>query len=760
MGYQPTYIAPKGYETGLVQSRIDFILPDDAFPVLENAFIWRERIKRKQGAQFLARLRRVFTAQALGNTDGSGAFSGNIVSIFSLEATSDISIGSIQLTIGATVLIDQSDGTLATNPASGTTGTINYNTGEITVSGAPAATAITIDYAYFPSLPVMGLRTREKDNINSEETIAFDTKYSYRFIGGKWQEYISGTTWTGTNSDFFWTTNYWVSSTNVKLFWVTNFTGRNGDPIRYSDDSTWTDFAPTINAGGDKLVQCLAILAFRGRMVTFNTWEGIDLTNCVNKSNRIRWAAIGNPIPDSAAMPPYEPWLDDVRGKGGFLDIPTTENITSVGFVRDNLVIYCERSTWQLRYTGRSIAPFQIEKVNTEIGAESTFSAIQFDTSLLGIGDKGIVQCDSFKSELIDVKIPDLVLFNFNNNSNGTKRVYGIRDFIQRVAFWTYPETETGGTFPNRRLIYNYENDSWAIYIDSFTCFGLFQPVESKRWRDFPGDDEQNQWQNQNYPWRNQPTDLPEILAGNQQGFTLLPDIQVSNDSSLKITAISGNSPNVTVLTVPDHNLEEGQIIQIGGIIEGTDFADLNDFNFLISPVNSDTFQIYGFNSTTQQFTSPNIHASGTYIGGGLVSVRDNFRIQSKKFSYIDQGQNIQLGFIDILVDQTAQGAFSLNVYADYNNNSPINILPQNDDPDTHEPDLFFNNVVPTTQDDGLDSSKLWKRIYCPSRAGFITIEWTLSPAQLNGPEQESDVQIQAQIIYKRPAGRQLPIGV
>lgn len=62
-GYQPLYIS--GMETGLVQSRQEFILPNDAYPVLENAFVWRERIKRKQGYKLLGRLRRVFVDLSL-----------------------------------------------------------------------------------------------------------------------------------------------------------------------------------------------------------------------------------------------------------------------------------------------------------------------------------------------------------------------------------------------------------------------------------------------------------------------------------------------------------------------------------------------------------------------------------------------------------------------------------------------------------------------------------------------------------------------
>ncbi len=766
-GYQPLYIAHEGYKTGLVQSRIEFLLPDDAYPTLENAFVWRERIKRKQGTRFLGRLRRLLTAQALGSTDGAGSLSVNIKTLLSLESGSDIEVGSIEITIGAATFVetDPPDGTL-TDGAAGT-GTINYITGALTIAGAPATTAATIDFGYFPSIPVMGLRSRELNNINSEMTIAFDQTYAYRYLNG-WIEFIPGTTWLGTDSDFFWTTNYWVGDGNQKIFWATNFnaTTAGGDPIRYTNGSSWINFAPIIDASMNRLTQCRAMLPFRGRLVTFNTFEGANLAASVQFRQRIRWAAIGNPFSEVSAIVTSinaNAWRDDIRGQGGFLDIPTTEDIVAVGFVRDNLVIYCERSTWQLRYTGRSIAPFQIEKVNTELGAESTFSAVQFDTNLVGIGDKGIVQCDSFKSELIDIKIPDLVLFQFNNDANGPKRVYGVRDFLQRLAFWTYPQAGSSRVFPNRRLLYNYENDSWAIYIDSFTCFGFFQPVVSLRWQDFPGPDEQNQWRNQNYPWIDRPSLIPAIISGNQQGFTHFIDAQVSNDSSLKITAITGNDPDVTVITAPNHNLEDGQVIEISGILTGTDFADLNDTNFMVfqdDPASANTFVIYAFNSVTEKFDIPSVHAAGTYLGGGQIAVRDNFRIVSKKFNYLDQGQNIQIGHIDVLVNKTAEGAFSLNVYSDYNNNSPINVGPQNIDPDTGEPDLFFNNVLPTTQEDGLDSSKLWKRIFCSSRGAFLTLEWTLSQAQLNGPEQESEVEIQAQIVWKRPAGQQLPLGV
>ena len=752
-------------QTGLVQDREEFLLPDDAYPVLENAYVWRERLKRKQGYQLLGRLRRIFTNEAgLGNTTAGGTKNVNLISIFGLEGTAEIEAGSVVIRIGAQTFTEPNppDGTL-TNGGTGT-GTINYRTGAVTLQTAPVlgGTPTSLDFNYFPGLPVMGLRSRELTNINNEMLIAFDTVYAYRYLNG-WQEFISGTTWTGKDSDFFWSTNYWVGNGNQKIFWVTNFSDTTGDPIRYTNGNTWIDFAPLIDPT-NRLQQCLALLPFRGRLLAFNTLEGATLGTYVNYRQRIRWAAIGNPFSDVSAIVTTvnaDAWRDDVRGNGGFLDIPTSEDIVSVGFVRDNLVIYCERSTWQLRYTGRSIQPFQIEKVNSELGAESTFSAVQFDTSLVGIGDKGVVECDSFKSTRVDIKIPDLI-FQFNNDENGPKRVHGIRDFAKRLAYWTYPykpADSSGAKYPNRRLVYNYENDSWAIFTDSLTALGTFQPQASRKWNQYvsPAGSKIKSWQRQNYPWIDRPSGFPAIVGGNQQGFVEYLDTQTSNDESLAITNIAGNSPNVTVITSPDHNLDTGQVISIFSIPVGSPFASsLNGGIFGVQKLTADTFRIYTYDSATEKFSEPQVDASGTYIGAGRIAIRDNFSIKSKKFNFVDEGQSIQLGYVDILLDKTTDGAITLHVYVDYNDNTPTNTLPENEDPASNLPDTFFNSVVPTTEIVDKGSSKVWQRVFCATRGAFLTLEWTLSNAQLAGNEQECDVQIDAQILWVRRAGNQL----
>ncbi len=789
-GYSPLHIS--GNTTGLVQNREEFLLPNDAYPTLQNAYIFRERIKRKPGYELLGRLQR-----NIGTTDGAGNAVINITPL-------PIQTGIASFTVGSNVFMDP--GTTA-NPGVQTlitngpgTATLNRLTGVLTITGSNATTAVE----YFPGLPVMGIRIRELQTSANDQTIFFDQNYAYVYNNTteEFQEFIAGTTWnahagTVAASDFFWSTNYWVSASvipgtatpffttdNRKLFWETNNTGQfgaNADPPRITDGTTWYPFYDNATPANtpwaqidatNYLVNWLSMLPFRGRMVTFNTWEGTSAASAQNYSNRIRWSTIGNPfIPYTAGPPAAGSWRDDIRGQGGFLDIPTSEDIVSVGFVRDNLVIYCERSTWQLRYTGRSIAPFQIEKVNSELGGEGPFSAIQFDTSLVGIGDKGIVECDSYKSNRIDIKIPDFV-FNFNNATNANNapfRVHGIRDFINRLAFWTVPlDTQydvhipkISQIFPNTRLLYNYENDSWAIFNDSFTTLGNYQPQSGRTWLNT-----HKPWIECNFPWVDANiAQIPAIVAGNQQGFveyisTTEDGLFTTNDVSLFISNIDQGAGVHARITSPNHNLTTGFVIEITDIL-GSYGSTLNDGIYSVEVIDANRFNILIYNDGTKEFSDYVDIGVGTYSGGGLISIRDNFSIISKKFNFVDEGKSIQLGYLDVLMASTESsnpGAISLNVYLDYNDEEPSNTLPLNQITGLapSAPDTFFNSTIPTSQSslNAKGGTKFWQRVYCSTRANFLTLEYTFSNAQMAGEEQQLGVQIDSQVLWIRKAGQ------
>lgn len=772
-GYKPLKIT--GMQTGLVQERENFLLPDDAYPVLQNAYVWRERILRKKGFSLLGRLQR-----NIGTTNGAGNL---VVAI----TPNPLQSGIAEFVIGTDIFTDPGGASpvnLLTNSSG--TGVLNRATGTLTITGSQPNTAVQ----YFPGLPVMGIRIEELQNSANDRTIFFDQNYAYVFNAGtsQFQEFIPGTTWN-TDSlgiasiDFFWSTNYWNGIaggpfvTTNKLFWVTNNSGHRGataDPPRITDGTTWVDFFPSTWSQIDTtnfLTNWLCNLPFRGRMVVFNTWEGTNAANSIHYSNRIRWSTIGNPfIPYTAGPPAAGSWRDDIRGQGGFLDIPTSEDIISVGFVRDNLVVYCERSTWQLRYTGRSIAPFQIEKVNSELGTESTFSSVQFDTSLVGIGDKGIVECDSYKSERIDIKIPDFV-YQFNALNNGVARVQGIRDFPNRLAYWTitlagYYDAELGDAdriFPNIRLVYNYENDSWALFNDSLTALGNYQEQSSQTWLSTP-----DPWIELNFPWTNQPFSAPQILGGNQQGFIEILNNATVNDASLFITNIVGNTPNPTVVTSPNHNLTskitngvDGSVIGISGIVGN--YSNLNGGIFGVIVKDADTFELWKYDSVDDAFSEPQQDSPAVYQGGGLINIRESFSVRSKKFNFLDEGQNIQLGYFDILMLSTQNGSIALNIYLDYNDIDSSNTFPRNvidNDSSPGFPDTFFNSVIPTSASNlnNIEGVKFWQRVYCATRANFLTLEYTFNNAQLVGQEQQLSVQIDAQVLWIRQAGRMTQI--
>ena len=78
----------------------------------------------------------------------------------------------------------------------------------------------------------------------------------------------------------------------------------------------------------------------------------------------------------------------------------------------------------------------------------------------------------------IDEKIP-YEIFNVNNANNGVERVAGIRDYYNELVYWSYNsiDVDTGSNdkYPNKVLVYNYKENTWAFNDDSITAFGNYQ---------------------------------------------------------------------------------------------------------------------------------------------------------------------------------------------------------------------------------------------------------------------------------------------
>jgi hypothetical protein len=210
---------------GLNTDRTPFVIDNDSFPYLLNAYQWRGRIKRKRGTSILGRLSRY-----IATTDGSGDATVTI-------SPAPIEIGLSQFTVGTDIFVDPgtvpNPVTLLTNSAG--TGVLNRTTGVLTITGSQANTAIE----YFPGLPVMGLEDLNLTALQYPGTLGFDTTYSYNLsttapysiydvsfyknppASASLPGYVQKTTWTPTSwngEDYqqFWTANY------QNAFWATN----------------------------------------------------------------------------------------------------------------------------------------------------------------------------------------------------------------------------------------------------------------------------------------------------------------------------------------------------------------------------------------------------------------------------------------------------------------------------------------------------------------------------------------------------------
>jgi hypothetical protein len=755
---------------------------DDAFFLLKNAYVFRGRVRKRSGTllmdsnPLLSRLRASLIAggAGVGITDSGGAAAGNVRTILG-DATLPLSVGQL-FTVGNAqyTVISSTPGPQAMKATQGS-GTFNISNGDFTITGAPVLTTIF----FYTGEPVMGITQYESGAINNHPTYAFDQRYAYLYTPNLgWNR--SGTAiWHGDNTKYFWEVN-WQGVVGNPVLFVTNFNATiptpaaTDDPIWSFNGATWTPasganafyFLPAGGAihTGPFVATARIIVPFHNRLVLLYTIEN-DGTGGggVNTAyvNRARFSWYGNPFAVNAW---YEPGQSDNvpnhAAGGSFVDATTEEQIVSAEFVKDRLIVYFERSTWELAYTGNETDPFVWQKLNTELGSQSTFSTVPFDKEILTVGQTGLHKCNGSNVIRFDEKIPDEI-FEFKNGS--TLRTCGIRDYFNELVYWAYVDVniDPNSTFPNQVLLFNYRNQSWAVYDDCFTTFGYFEQQSDTTW----ASSAPQTWEQFNGSWVSGilAANQRQILAGTPEGFVLrINDDESRNAPSMQITNMS-QTANIVTLTIMSHNLDatptDEQYDQDFILIENIagDAATITALNGKIFEVDS----VLDPNTITINVGTLVI---GTYTGAGTAARVSNIQITTKQFNpYDKQDKNVYIAKVDFLVQKTADFdplQASPQITVDYSPSStPISMIGDA----TATGAIVGNSILETAPYNPvfypLESfqKRLAHPIYFQSSGTCIQLKLYMTPAQMTVPRISlADFELEGMILYAQPTDNRM----
>jgi len=763
-------IAP--FETGLQTDLKPWLIPDDAFAQLRNAYVFRGRVRKRfgstytgSGTSFVQQMLGSRLGVYLGTTDGTGALSGTIPGIPPAITTPGqaFSVGTTLFTVyqlGTPGVMLRDDGRSGTS-------TFNTTTGAFVINNT---LPVTSPVYYYPSNPVMGFSLYEITPINNQPAFAYDTQFAYTYVGGIWER--SGTVvWHGTNINFFQIENWDGETPNEVVMFVTNYNftdptpAATDDPIWYYDGTNWFPYsgpaAPytVVNSGGTFVVTARIIVVFQGRLLLLNTVEQTPGSPAANDVfvNRCRYSLFGSPFTSvtvGADVAPYA-FLEinqsfTVGGAtsnghdAGFIDAPTEEAIISAEFIKDRLIVYFERSTFELAFIGNQIDPFVWQRINTELGSESPNSTVPFDKVVLTIGSTGVHACNGANVERVDTKIPDEI-FKISTVNQQIRRVYGIRDYYVEMVYWAFPSIDENpnDVFPNRVLVYNYRNDSWSFNDDCITAFGYFeQAPQLITW-----EDNLATWEESNYAWNSGILEAQarQVIAGNQQGFVFFIEPDISYNSPLmQLSNVTTNGTGLT-LTIYNHTLQEGDYIYIQGLSQS-----------ILNPSGNAQFifQIYRVSGVNTVIIN-SATLVGTYTGGAAIARVSQIDILSKQWNpYVGQGRDFYLAKIDFNVLKTSNGAITVDYYPSYSQVSMLNAGIGNSS-------IMGNSILELTPYAFVPmeqfQNQLWHQIYFQTQGESVQIRIFYSDTQmLNTAMAFSDFELEGMVLHTQATSARL----
>ena len=556
--------------------------------------------------------------------------------------------------------------------------------------------------------------------------------------------------------------NVTVAGTGIAQLMTSSVSGQ-GDGIRWYDGQGpgtfgFVNFAPPLDNLGTSattyLVGCRIIIPFGNRLLAIGTFEAnsAQIFASLNTTfqgayygNRIRYCEVtatpfySAPIPNGLGNVPgtnIEPnaWASNIQGFGGFIDLDTTERIISASITQGVMVFGLESEQRRMSNTGIETDPFSLEVINPEFGTSGTHAFVPMDKGILTAGEYGFITTSSYDAQRFDVPIIQQV-FQVNPEQNGYERICGGRDFVNEVVYFSYNSVfnqedtaSNSNTFPDTTLVYNYRENSFGVWYETPTTYGLIK-LAQKTWSaltDFV-------WNDWNNPWNSQASvsNYPFVGIGTPQGFVMLKWANPSaNDSSLTIQNSVSVTADIYTITSVNHNLSSGMYL---GFFPPS--AGLPSFIGRISNLGDST----GANPVslvTVEFNlaDPATIPSNIVPGTWQMSIIDQPFIQTKQFQMAwANAKKTRIGAQKYFLDTTESGEFTVEILG---SQSPVPL--NNNTIANPEPSLISNAIVRTRPDDSVglygtqaQQQQIWHRLASSVIGDTVQLQMSFSDAQM-----------------------------
>lgn len=343
---------------------------------------------------------------------------------------------------------------------------------------------------------------------------------------------LSGDYFTGNNTNFFNSTNWKPTPTDVAYLYLTN----DVDKVTLFDGTNLSrpPFAVTLanqTAYVNDILHTLDVKVYKNTLLFIRPAVS---PSSISDGQSIRWSQIDNPFN----------FVADIKGNGGELSAPTDRWIFSALFLRDILCVgFQGGSSWIFRFTGSDFDPYRWDKINESKSIDAPYGGIEYDERVTFMGATGLIAADGVNVQRYDLQIIDQFL---DINQSAFAQCFGQRFDTLNQSWMLYPSASTDADVSDKVLVYNFIENTWSNYDLPLSCLGLYLSLIDKTWDDFANPIPANTWEQQDVPWNNYlEQDLsPTLLGGTQGGVVVLLDdgnVDLSTNIEATITSTRWN---------------------------------------------------------------------------------------------------------------------------------------------------------------------------------------------------------------------------